>query len=865
MAMRSRSWRPTETATPPRSALERIAYRNQMTANNQPKATATVAALGSRAPLIYGRVQAQGLIAAVQVGQIHSASYLFMLAVWGEGEITAIEGLVTSGEASTIQRTDYLGTATQGVDPWLATYITDYSDTLRGTYNNRSVSLAYSVLKIGTENFPEAPTAVIRGLKIYDPRTGLYAYSTNPALILADVLTRAGEIVDWTNSLAAVNYCDETVGISPDRWTCSLIINNPADVYEHVEMLRAYAHCLIDHTASGIRLVPDKATSVSRALTASDIVAGSLMLNRPARRDTPTYVRVSYTDTAPPAGAPGGPWGTGYAAAAHPGIATNDVPWIEAGVSIPGVQTYQEASRSAIERLNAYTLRNLYAECLIRDEGLAIAVGDVITITHPLGLSVKPMRVLAVDDQEPGRYKLRLEEYDPAVYSNAIVDDPTYPDTSLPSPFAVPAPTGLTVEEDMYRRPNGTYATRLLLNWDASTYPYSHNFRARVLKGGKLIWSAYGPDNDGMTTEVIAGETYDIKVCTVADIGVTSDWATLSHTVVTINYPPADVAALYAMEVGGEVRLSWPPAADTDIWRYEVRWGATTSTWETATVLDRVDGTRLNTRDIPPGTWRFRVRAIDAIGQYSLSNSKANADITVTLDDNQFFVGAFTAAVDIVSVNIFSTTDRFGNLTAWSETAGVTVNSAWPSIANTYTGLACTYALSGGSILVSTPWDIGTAGSADSYAGTLTAQLAGVAVLAGAVTTALETSLDYTNWTTHSGNPITASMAYARLKLVAASGSGLLMRYAPTLRLDVKTKEESGRATISAAGTTIALTNDYAMAKAIILTPGISSGVTRTAVYDNVLPYGANSFDVYLFNVSGSRVSGEVSWRFIGV
>ncbi|MBP8197735.1 MAG: hypothetical protein KAX64_04165, partial [Chromatiaceae bacterium] len=698
MAVRSRSWRPTETATPSRTALERIAEREKLLNDRREKATANVAALGSRAPLLYGRVQTQGLIAAVAVGPIshYVSASLYLLAVWGEGEITAVDGLITSGEPSTIARVDYLGTTTQGVDPWLAEFLPNYADTLRGTYNQRAVSLAYSVLKVSSSaSFPNAPAALIRGLKIYDPRTGLRAYSTNPALILADVLTRAGETVDWTASLDAINYCDETVGIAPDRWTCSLVINSPADAYEHVEMLRAYAHCLVDHTATGIRLVPDKATSVSRALTASDIVAGSLTLNRPARRDTPTYVRIGFTDTAPPAGTPNGPWGTAYAAAAHPGLATGEAPWIEAGLTLAGIQNYQEASRSAIERLNAYTLRNLYAECVIRDEGLAVAVGDVVTLTHPLGLSAKPLRVLAVDDQDPGRYKLKLEEYDPAVYSNAIVEDPTYPDTSLPSPFTVPAPTGLAVEEDMYRRPNGSYATRLLMSWDLADYPYGHNFRVRVFKSGKLVWSAYGPDLDGMTTEVIPGETYDISVCTVADIGVTSSWASLSHTVVTVNYPPADVAALYAMEVGGEVRLSWPPAADTDIWRYEVRWGATTSTWATATLLDRVDGTRLNTRDIPPGTWRFRVRAIDAIGQYSLSNSNANADITVTLDDNQFFVGAFTAAVDIVSVNIFSTTDRFGNLTAWSETAGVTVNSAWPSIANTYTGLACTYALSG--------------------------------------------------------------------------------------------------------------------------------------------------------------------------
>jgi hypothetical protein len=859
MAIRSRSWRPTETATPPRSALDRIAYRKQMIANAQPKATATVAALGSRAPLIYGRVQVQGLIGAVTVAQVHSATYLTLLAVWGEGEITAIEGLVTSGEPSTIERIDYLGTATQSVDPWLATYITDYADTLRGTYNNRSVSLAYSVLKIGTENFPEAPTAVIRGLQIYDPRTGLWAYSTNPALILADVLTRAGETVDWTNSLAAINYCDDTVGVAPDRWTCSLVINNPADVYEHVEMLRAYAHCLIDHTATGIRLVPDQATSVTRAITASDIVAGSLTLSRPARRDTPTYVRVSFTDTAPPAGTPGGPWGTAYAATAHPGIVTNEVPWIEAGIAMPGIQKHQEASRSAIERLNAYTLRNLYAECVIRDEGLALAVGDVVTLTHPIGVSDKPMRVLAVDDQEPGRYKLRLEEYDPAVYSNAIVDEPTYPDTSLLSPFDVPAPISLTAEEDIYRLPSGTYATRLLLTWDGDAYPYAKHYEARVRQGGKLCWSVTGQEAEAMTTEVIQGASYEIQVRIVSEIGITGPWASLGLVVAVINYPPTDVPGLYAMEVGGEVRLSWPPASDTDIWRYEVRWSATTEVWDNATLLDRIDGLRLTTRDIPVGTWRFRVRAMDAIGQYSATNDDSWADVTVTSDAASFFVGTYTATSNAPgSVNMFFSVDRFSVSRAWSETNTV-VNAVFTGVANTYSDLACTYAMGSASSIISNSWNMGT-----TYTGTLTASWSKITAVKGTITKKMQTSTNGSSFTTHATNPVTAAMAYARTLISADANNGILLRSPPILSLNVNTMEESGIVTTLASGAkTVTLTRDYSSVTALIVSADSTSA--RTAVYDNIVLGNPTTFDVYLFTAAGAQVAGTISYRFKGV
>ncbi|MBP8284425.1 MAG: hypothetical protein KAX46_11035, partial [Chromatiaceae bacterium] len=741
--------------------------------------------------------------------------------------------------------------------------------TLRGTFNQRAIAIAYSVLKIqSTDNFPSAPTAVIRGLKLYDPRTGIVVYSTNPALILADVLVRSGETIDWTASLPAINYCDEEVGSAP-RWTCSLVINSPADVYDHVEMLRAYAHCLIDHTATGLRLVPDNATNVSRALTSSHILAGSLTITRPARRETPTYVRVGFTDTDPPAGKTGGPWGTAYATAAHAGLATNTVPWIEGAVSLPGIQDFQEASRSAIERLNAYTLRNLYVDCTVRDEGLAISVGDVITLTHPLGLTAKPLRVLTVNDESPGRYQLRLEEYDPAVYSNAIVATPTYPDTELPSPFTVPAPTQLTAEASLYRRPDGSYATRLLLSWALEGYPYAHHFRVQMRENGRLVWSAYGPDDEAMTTEVIPGLTYDIRVCAEADLGITGPWAELSHQVILINYPPTDVDVLYAMEAGGEVRLSWPPASDTDIWRYEIRWGAVPGSWDTATLLDRVDGLRLVTRDIPAGTWRFWVKALDASGQYSAG--AAWADVVVTLDDNQFFVGSMVRGVDAGgSSNIYTTTDRAGLVTAWTEAPGLSVNAVWGNVANTYPLLACAYSIASPmsvapATLYTYTWDIGTTGTADNYTGALTATFPSLTALVGTFTSTLQTSLDNVNWTSHTGNPIKGTMAYARITIASEVNNGFLLRGKPTLRLDVKTREESGQVTTLASGAkTITLNNTYTKASAISLTAG-SSTAARTAVYDNIVLGTPTTFNVYLFNASGTQIAGQVSYRFIGV
>lgn len=72
-------------------------------------------------------------------------------------------------------------------------------------------------------------TAIIRGKKVYDPRTATTAWSDNPALIVRDYLTNTkyglGEStsnIDDTRLATAANICDETVTTdSSTRYTCN--------------------------------------------------------------------------------------------------------------------------------------------------------------------------------------------------------------------------------------------------------------------------------------------------------------------------------------------------------------------------------------------------------------------------------------------------------------------------------------------------------------------------------------------------------------------------------------------------------------------------------------------------------------------
>jgi hypothetical protein len=838
--------------TPSRRALDQVA-------NAVSPLTLRLAA-GRRARLLYGQVQVAAEIAAVATAT-SGTRYLYLLSVWGLGEIDSIVS-VSAGDAalSSTNVVSYTGTVDQTADPWLAAAISGYADTLRGTVHGRAVSLAYSVIRAAptASNPADRLRAVVKGRKVYDPRTDTSAWSDNAALCLADALAMAGETVDWAAVEDAADYCDESVAGQP-RWTLNLALAEPLDVPTLVEGLRGYAHCFVVRGSGGVRLVPDTTAASVWHLTAADVLAGTLRLSRAGRRQIPTVVRVGYTRTDQD------PYGTGTAEARHSQVDSGLLPWRESNIALPGCDSHAEAYRHAVERLNAFWLRDLRADLTVFDGGLELQAGDVVSLTHPIGLSAKLLRVLSVTAAEPGRWALTTEEYDPAVYSDAVAETPTYGDTELPSPFEVPAPTGLVASEEVYQLESGLYASRLRLAWSVAAYPYSAQSQVRVYAGADLVWSLLTTDTQAVTGPVQEGVAYSARVAIVAAIGVTGAEASTNITAQGKGLIPGDVPAVYGIEAGGEVRLRWDPAVDIDIWRYEVRWGEITDTWADATLLDRVDSLRVTTRDVPAGTWRFFVKAIDSVGQYS--TNAAVKDLVVTLDTRAFFVDQYSLAYDLAeSSNIYTSTRRDGRVRRWSE-VGIAVDTLWPDAADTYKDIAAAYDVGSAS-----EWESSAADFGSIYTGQWQFDARAITALGSwdAITINYELSSDGSSWDTYTADVIKATARYARVRVAAASGNALLQAGTVTVRLDVVAREESGIITTSAsAAATVTLSSDYDFTKAIVLTPqGVTSPPTAgaIAVYDNIdLVSSPNTFDIYLFSTAGAQLSGDVSWRFQGV
>lgn len=660
--------------------IRKKAARANGVASTRSEIEATVAGEYAVIPAIYGRQRVGAKVATVTT----LGSDLLILAVWGQGGRAGIQEIedVRLAQQSfteieddievprdlpvsfgTFERYDYLGDPTNPddaiVDPLMKSAISGYDDRLLATVNGVNCGIAYSVVRIPihaeVNGFPQM-VATVKGLKVYDPRaTGqvetdpsTWAYSANPALCRADfetsVIYGRGSTIDWTSVGDVADDQDEDVG-GKVRRSLGLVINSRVSTRQMAEALDNYASCFSVDDSGVTYLVSDKPATAARAVTAADMVKGSFRLARRNMLEIPTVMRVRYTDTTAE------PWREGYAVAYAPGVEAGTRPRRDSEVFLPGITDVAEAYRAAVHWLNSAVASDLDVSFDTHDEALADLVGDLITVSHPIGIS-KDFRVMAVNLIRQGRWRLTLSEYDPAMYSDAIVTAPVYTDTNLPNPSDVGAVTNLVAVEELYVSNNQQVHSRVRVTFDRVNSSFvtsylvevkgpsvllrqnvAHGVDSQITVSTAAVDQAVGSDQDGIEF------TATVRALTSVGVGPA---ATYTLTVLGRLLNPTNVTNVRGSDMGAFVYLSWDQAFDIDLTGYQVRRGSVSDTWSTAGIS--VKSTRSNDKvdvGLPAGTYRYFVRAHDSRytladdWDYSVGFSPIAGTVDVVVDDDE--------------------------------------------------------------------------------------------------------------------------------------------------------------------------------------------------------------------------------------
>lgn len=197
--------------------------------------------------IVYGRTRKGGPLAFWQ----SKGGQRFYDVLIAAHEIDAYESLFAddrevtfvSGSSGTIATPPYnLGGGVLGLDPkrgqagqTVSGYLSTFAPSVTSAHDFAGLAHIAAVCnnvepEKYTEIYPSgrepAITALVRGKKIFDPRTNTTAWSDNAALVIADWITSEDGLnreVDWDDVAIEADVCDETVldrnGVAQKRWT----------------------------------------------------------------------------------------------------------------------------------------------------------------------------------------------------------------------------------------------------------------------------------------------------------------------------------------------------------------------------------------------------------------------------------------------------------------------------------------------------------------------------------------------------------------------------------------------------------------------------------------------------------------------
>ena len=498
-------------------------------------------------------------------------------------------------------------------------------------------------------------SAVTRGVRAFDARTGLTAWTENPAVLARWLIVDSGfspktlsTEVQAAELLASANVCDESVAFSATRtakrYTCNGQLTSAASPLDNLN------HILdsMDGDAVWIsgqwQLVAGYYKTPTLTLNEDTLSsAGITIMPSTAKRDLFNGINGLFVNPA-----------AGY---------------VRMGYGMVTSATYQAEDGNELLPADAnFELINDPVRCqMIAWQSLTRARQS---LTLQLGTTLRgydsaPLQNVTVNLRRPGYVNkvfttLRrefenntliyiLQETGPAVWAwnyalaSAAV---SLPNTSYPDVATVPVIAGVSAvaaEAELQRLADGTIISRARVRWTLVTNTYVSN-------GGKIEWQhkSAGVTADAWTSlapvsgadsEVYTGPLIDDTLMLfrgrcVTSLGRNGDWCpVVSCLVVGKTAPPPDVSTF---TIQGR-SLSWAPVAALDLAGYQVRFNYDlNAAWGTGTPLHAglISATPWTPEIFPTGTVTLMVKAVDTTGNSSATAASIAANLGDVIVDN---------------------------------------------------------------------------------------------------------------------------------------------------------------------------------------------------------------------------------------
>jgi len=537
-------------------------------------------------------------------------------------------GFVTSAPwNSKVRIKKHLGSETQVVDPDL-----DAETSATASFRGRGIAYLYVRLEYDQDVFTNgipSVTAVVKGKKVYDPRTGTTVWSSNAALCVRDYLVDARGLwdaggIDDTMLAVAANVCDEGVALaaggSEKRYTMNgVIVSDVTPGAALQQMMTACAGTLFWGQGAW-KLKPAYYTPPVKTFTLDDLRGPITLQTRGSMSEAFNAVQGTFNDAAQD-------WVTvDYPKLTGATFVTED-DGVESAIDLELPMTTSSATAQRISKLALFRGREQMT--LSADFGLAaleVQVGDIVAFTNPrYGWTAKEFEVVGwkfFTDSQGGemRVNLSLRETSEAAFDWAADESELAANnTNLPDPWSVPGiGIALTTESRIiYEKLTNT----ITVNVTTASGEYVERVETQFKASGDTEWKAVGTGSPGKYEIMDVGDgLYDVRSRAYNQFGVRGEWTYYySFQVAGLAAPPQDVVGLHGYVSGGTIVLEWNAVADLDLSHYIVRYAIeeTGATFANATTAVEKVSRPATSVIIPARPGTYMIRAVDKTGNMS--------------------------------------------------------------------------------------------------------------------------------------------------------------------------------------------------------------------------------------------------------
>ena len=609
---------------------------------------------------------------------------------------------VTDADGSSSDRYDehlrikfHFGSPDQTVDTFLETESAHWTDTCR----LRNIAYMYIRMKYNADVYPDGIpefTAVVKGKKVYDPRTSTTAYSDNPALCLRDYLTAPYGVAEDTANIddvlvtTAANVCDQTNTIAgTTRYTCNGAFTTSVTPYDMINNILTSMDGSLWYAQGSWRMKPAYWTAPVLDLNEDDLRSNISVSTRHSRRNNFNTVKGTFR------GEESNWQTTDYPQVnSAASIAADNGQVSTADVDLPFTDNSIEARRIARISLDR-NRQQLVVSASFGLKTLQVQVGDNIRLTNSrFGWTNKEFEVVSWNFGLTGGLDLQtqmtLRETAESVYDE-VDDGEAYErdNTTLPDPFSGLAVTNLVVSGGGRTQGDGTFINSAILSWTAATSSFVSHYD---IEWKALSDSSYSSTTTPNTTielsPLVDNIEYIFRVRAVSINGVKGAFVTAQFTGGGDVTAPGLPTAITADGGFRYITVSWTNPADSDLNFVEI-WENTSNSTVGATKVGISGGNEFIRSNLGiQETKYYFLKSVDYSGNTSAFTTGVSATTTF-IDDDDFANGVYSlftdqglyAIEDVSSLpasgtftgeKVFNTSDA--KLYSWT-------GSAWESVA----------------------------------------------------------------------------------------------------------------------------------------------------------------------------------------